>query len=487
MDTGVPHARDLGKFLLPRAARLQYSERPLLRWLLAYSLVFIGFAIAHIPLVVRAGARGLVPAAAIFYADLVATHLGHLFLYGTLMALLAYTEGFFRHGSQTASETNLTIALKVALWPGALVALGLRLCGVRVDAATFCTLALVVSAELMAIAALRRYARTELVYGSERTRNVLIVGTTAATARIARCLSSAQNPARIVKGIISRHGSHFPTSGTVNDLARIAGAEFIDEVIVACGPDRDLAQEAVTEAVRNHLDVSLVPDLFMQPPSALCLQELGGMPLICVHQEPIPWLGLLLKRIMDVCVSAGLLLVLSPLLLIVAIAITIDSRGPVFFTSLRVGRKGRTFRCYKFRTMRPDAERTKDQLRARNQRQGPTFKIVNDPRITRLGRILRRYSVDELPQLWNVLTGTMSLVGPRPHPVDDYQRYSLEDRRRLDVAPGVTGLWQVTARRNPSFSINMALDLEYIENWSLGMDLAIVLKTVPAVFSGTGA
>jgi lipopolysaccharide/colanic/teichoic acid biosynthesis glycosyltransferase len=191
--------------------------------------------------------------------------------------------------------------------------------------------------------------------------------------------------------------------------------------------------------------------------------------------------------VLDVTIAAIASLISLPLMAVIAAAIKLESRGPVLYTALRAGKKGRTFKCYKFRTMCADADRAKDLLRAHNQRQGPTFKIVNDPRITPLGRILRRYSLDELPQLWNVLTGSMSLVGPRPHPMDDYQRYALEDRRRLDVAPGITGLWQITARDDPSFSKNMALDLQYIEDWSLRTDLAIILKTFPAVLSGTGA
>jgi lipopolysaccharide/colanic/teichoic acid biosynthesis glycosyltransferase len=134
-----------------------------------------------------------------------------------------------------------------------------------------------------------------------------------------------------------------------------------------------------------------------------------------------------------------------------------------------------------------NANEVKDALRARNQREGPTFKIVEDPRITRVGRWLRRYSLDELPQLWNVWKGDMSMVGPRPHPLDDYARYRLEHLRRLDVTPGITGLWQVSARQSSSFQTNMALDLEYIERWSLWMDVRILLKTVAVVFQGTGA
>ena len=154
---------------------------------------------------------------------------------------------------------------------------------------------------------------------------------------------------------------------------------------------------------------------------------------------------------------------------------------------MRVGIKGRRFRCYKLRTMVEEADAQKDVLRKTNERNGPFFKMENDPRVTRCGRLLRKFSIDELPQLLNVLRGEMSLVGPRPHPVDDFERYTIEHLRRLDVKPGVTGLWQVTARRDPSFETNMILDLEYIENWSLRLDLTILLKTIPAVFRAEGA
>jgi lipopolysaccharide/colanic/teichoic acid biosynthesis glycosyltransferase len=133
-----------------------------------------------------------------------------------------------------------------------------------------------------------------------------------------------------------------------------------------------------------------------------------------------------------------------------------------------------------------EADDQKEALRGANERNGPAFKIENDPRVTRCGRRLRKYSLDELPQLWNVLCGNMSLVGPRPHPVDDYERYTLEHLRRLDVRPGITGLWQVTARRDPSFEKNMALDVEYIENWSLWLDLRILARTLLVVAKGNG-
>jgi lipopolysaccharide/colanic/teichoic acid biosynthesis glycosyltransferase len=156
------------------------------------------------------------------------------------------------------------------------------------------------------------------------------------------------------------------------------------------------------------------------------------------------------------------------------------------YRSTRVGRNGALFTFYKFRTMQADADATKEELRLRNERRGAFFKMVDDPRVTRLGRWLRRYSLDELPQLWNVLRGEMSLVGPRPHPVDDVARYELEDLRRLDCTPGMTGLWQVTARNDPSFQRCVALDLEYINRWNLRLDFQILAKTFSAVLNGSG-
>ena len=189
---------------------------------------------------------------------------------------------------------------------------------------------------------------------------------------------------------------------------------------------------------------------------------------------------------MDV-IGAGLALTaLLSLLAVIAALIKLDSAGPVLYCAPRAGRKGRLFRCYKFRTMVTDADALKERLRCDNQRAGPCFKIAGDSRITRLGRFLRRYSLDELPQLWNVFKGDMSLVGPRPHPLDDVAGYEIEHLARLDVTPGITGLWQVTARRDPSFQRVMELDREYIRTWSLGSDVRILLKTVLAVVRGSG-
>jgi len=220
-----------------------------------------------------------------------------------------------------------------------------------------------------------------------------------------------------------------------------------------------------------------------RPPFVVCSSKDGDSGR---RAESAICLGLFLKRIMDIVLSTIVLVLLWPLMLAIAIVIRLESPGPVIYPSLRAGKKGRRFVCYKFRTMVSDADELKDNLRRLNQRRGPFFKIADDPRVTRLGRFLRKYSLDELPQFWNVLKGDMSLVGPRPHPLDDVERYSPWHHGRLDVKPGLTGLWQVTARADPSFETCMVLDLGYIRSWSLLLDCRILMRTIPAVLAGEG-
>jgi len=182
-----------------------------------------------------------------------------------------------------------------------------------------------------------------------------------------------------------------------------------------------------------------------------------------------------------------LLMVLSPVLVAIAIAIKLDSPGPVLFRQLRCGLHGRTFTFLKFRSMRVDAEALKKQLAPYNEMDGPAFKMTNDPRVTPLGRFLRRTSLDELPQLWNIIRGDMSIVGPRPAVLEEVRQYEPWQRRRLSMKPGLTCLWQVNGRNELTFEEWMRLDLEYIDNWSLWLDVKIALKTIPAVLFGRGA
>ncbi|MGB7844232.1 MAG: sugar transferase [Candidatus Acidiferrum sp.] len=216
------------------------------------------------------------------------------------------------------------------------------------------------------------------------------------------------------------------------------------------------------------------------------METATGLDSSGTRRRSIPFPGLMLKRILDVMLSSTALLILWPVLLVIALGVKLGSRGPVLYGSVRAGEKGQEFVCYKFRTMIDNADELKSSLRRFNERKDPFFKIANDPRVTRLGHSLRKCSLDELPQLWNVLKGDMSLVGPRPHPLDDCARYRPEDYRRLEVKPGLTGLWQVIARKNPSFETCMALDLAYIKHRGLWLDFVILLLTVPTVLSGDG-
>jgi exopolysaccharide biosynthesis polyprenyl glycosylphosphotransferase len=275
--------------------------------------------------------------------------------------------------------------------------------------------------------------------------------------------------------------------GRLENLASIVRTDFVDEIILAAPQTREVARWVIQEARRNHIDVKIVPDLFGFEPDPQEFEKLGNILVLTVSEERVPAFALFLKHAIDVVLAVTILVIASPVLALVAIAIKAQSPGPVFYLAQRTGLKGICFLCYKFRTMTEGADKMKDGLRTRNERLGPFFKIVDDPRITRLGRFLRRYSLDELPQLWNVVRGEMSLVGPRPHPVDDVARYDIADLQRLDVLPGLTGLWQVTARGDPSFELNLALDLEYINSWTLGGDFHILYKTISVVFGGNGS
>jgi exopolysaccharide biosynthesis polyprenyl glycosylphosphotransferase len=321
---------------------------------------------------------------------------------------------------------------------------------------------------------------------AQGTRNVLIIGAGALGRRIAHFIENHPEIQRSVCGFLDdKKPLGNGVVGRTSDLAEMARTRFVDELIVAAPHDQELTLRVLHAARRLHLDMKVAPDLFGCEATRET-ESIGRIPLISLHQERLPVLELLAKRVLDVAIAGAGYILMAPVFLLIAVLIKLDSPGSVLYVAPRAGRKGRTFRCYKFRTMVRDADSLKQSLRGQNQRSGPFFKITSDPRVTRVGRYLRRYSLDELPQLWNVLKGEMSLVGPRPHPLDDVSAYAIEHLPRLDVTPGITGLWQVTARQDPSFQTGMHLDREYINSWSLGMDLRILLKTAGAVFRGTG-
>jgi exopolysaccharide biosynthesis polyprenyl glycosylphosphotransferase len=320
------------------------------------------------------------------------------------------------------------------------------------------------------------------------TRKILIIGGGMVARSLAQALRNDPLQRTTVCGFLDDDLPLSPAVlGRISDLDWLARSQFIDEVILALPGQPIQTRLAAEVAFRNHLDIRAVPDLPPGPWPDSGIDRIGEVAVVTLHKEPLPGAALFLKRFVDITGAAFGLILVSPLMAIVALLIRFDSPGPIIYSAQRTGAKGRCFHCYKFRSMVSGAEHLKEDLRSRNQREGPIFKLDNDPRITRIGSFIRRYSLDELPQLWNVLKGDMSLVGPRPHPVDEVNHYELHHYRRLDVKPGITGLWQITARSCPSFELNMHLDLTYIENWSLRLDLRILAGTVRVLFAPEGA
>jgi exopolysaccharide biosynthesis polyprenyl glycosylphosphotransferase len=251
-------------------------------------------------------------------------------------------------------------------------------------------------------------------------------------------------------------------------------------------PDEELLDLVHSVRLRG-VPLRVVPGAFALMRGRTILSEGVGLPLLEVHYPGLDNTQRTLKRVLDVTVSLVGLVLLSPLFLAVAIAVRLDSPGPVLFRQKRVGADEKVFVCYMFRSMQRDAEVRQAVLEDLNEVEGPAFKIRDDPRVTRVGRFLRRWSIDELPQLVNVLKGEMSLVGPRPLPVRDFLRMEEAHKGRLGAVPGMTGYWQTSGRSELSFEEMVRLDLYYIENWSLSFDLKIILKTLGAVLRREGA
>jgi exopolysaccharide biosynthesis polyprenyl glycosylphosphotransferase len=411
-----------------------------------------------------------------------------LMLYAALVLLFCQSQSLYRTvRTRTAVDESFTV-FKAVLFATLLLSAFIYLSGAKILSRL--VVAYAGALNIVTFSAWRLWKRRIVLRRAEQglgTRNALIVG----AGRIGQALAEHFENNKLLgysfKGFLdANHCTHPRLLGKIADLSRIARTEFADEVFITIPSERELVKSVAVEARRHRLDVKVIPDLYDGLGWNAPISRIGNFPVMELHREPIAAFGLFLKRAFDVVGSGLGLIILSPFLVLISIAIRLDSPGPALYRSQRVGKKGRRFACHKFRTMVLNADAIKHQLRHLNERRGPTFKIANDPRITRLGKFLRKFSLDELPQLWNVLKGDMSLVGPRPHPLDDYDQYSLEHLRRLDVKPGITGLWQVTARTHPSFDTNMQLDLDYIENWNLWLDLKILLRTFPALFNGSG-
>jgi exopolysaccharide biosynthesis polyprenyl glycosylphosphotransferase len=277
--------------------------------------------------------------------------------------------------------------------------------------------------------------------------------------------------------------------GDFSEAALVVNWTSADTVAVLACPEMDgfALRRLAWQLEKDDTDLVVAPALTDVAGPRTSIRPVAGLPLLHVDHPELTGVRQLVKSLFDRLVALIAVVVLSPVLVIVPIAIRMTSPGRALFKQTRVGKDGQEFTVFKFRTMVPDAERRKVDLLERNENDGVLFKIKNDPRITGIGAWLRRYSLDELPQLFNVLRGDMSLVGPRPPLPEEVARYGDDVRRRLVVRPGMTGLWQVSGRAELSWEESVRLDLRYVENWSLSLDLQILWKTWSAVARGSGA
>ncbi len=297
---------------------------------------------------------------------------------------------------------------------------------------------------------------------------------------------------RLAGCVLERAGEPLSTDsvilGRLDSLGRILEEHVLDEVVFAVPRERlHTIEQAVKTCEEQGVGALISLDVLRYGYSRMTVGDMDGLPMLALTRTPTDRIALAAKRAFDVTVSVAVLLVFSPLLIGAAIAIKLDSPGPIFFRQRRVGVHGRIFDILKFRSMHVDAETRLEGLRAHNEMTGPVFKIRDDPRTTRVGRLLRRTSLDEFPQFWNVLRGEMSVVGPRPPLPSEVRQYKRWQRRRLSMKPGITCIWQISGRNEIDFDRWMELDLQYIDEWSLWNDVRICMKTIPAVLGSRGA
>jgi exopolysaccharide biosynthesis polyprenyl glycosylphosphotransferase len=343
---------------------------------------------------------------------------------------------------------------------------------------------------LALVPAARWTVRNRLLPGVMRPRRTLIVGAGPTGRLIESKIAAHPDYGLNVVGFLDASGTATGQDilGPASELTRIVDEHEIDWVVLAGDEgDHEETLELVRHVRRPDVHLSIVPTYFELFASNATIEDLQGIPVVSLPAMRLSRSARVLKRTFDLVASIGGLLVLSPVLLTVAIAIRLDSRGPILFRQLRNGRGGKTFNIIKFRTMVDGAESQRFALEHLNQMDGPLFKIAADPRITRTGAFLRKWRLDELPQLWNVVRGEMSLVGPRPFVVHEADRITGWAGRRLESVPGITGLWQVLGGNDLSFEEMVKLDYVYTTNWSLWWDIKILFQTVPVVLARRGA
>lgn len=332
---------------------------------------------------------------------------------------------------------------------------------------------------------MRHYAHALLHRSTRYSKNVLIIGAGKVGMQIRNHVM--ENTSSDFVGFLDDFKKGDQVIGTIQNIEKLIARHKVQEIYITIPSEKNIINELITSIRKYDVQIKIIPELFELVTSSISFDQAYDYPCIEIVKTPLRGLNLFLKRAADIVLSILGIIIISPLLLIVALFIKLDSKGPVFIHQKRIGKNGAPFHMHKFRSMVNNAEELKEQLEKYNEADGPAFKMKNDPRITRVGRFIRKFSIDELPQLFNVLMGEMSLIGPRPPLPSEVEQYSDYQWRRLDIRPGITGLWQVSGRSDITFDEWVKLDLYYIEKWSISLELKILLKTIPVVLKGEGA
>ncbi len=415
-----------------------------------------------------------------------------LLIFGIYIVLTSSVFGLYRHNDSRNGLHEQRLTGQAVLTSGLLLCGTLYLTHGYAISRIVVVLTVLFTMVLLAVRRLvwRRLRQRRFLKGLE-VRNVLIVGDGRVGHALRNHLEALPHMGFRFKGFISmakeRERENPNVVGDLRNCVAVARSLFVDEIYFSTPADKHTIIGVVEEARSRGIAVRVVPDLYDGLAWNAPVEYIGQFPTIPLHRREFAPGEFAIKRAIDIAVASSVLLLLSPVMLVIALLVRLDSAGPIFYGAERIGRKGRVFRCYKFRTMVPNADKLKAGIAHLNERKDVLFKVTNDPRITKIGRKLRKYSLDELPQLYNVLIGDMSLVGPRPPLASEVEKYDLAHLRRLDVLPGITGLWQVEARQDPSFDSYISLDTAYVENWSLMLDLRILARTVSVVIGGTGS
>lgn len=416
----------------------------------------------------------------------------YVYLLGFIYIIFTVTiarKGLFAFESRTTLTDDFfkitqTVLLSFLVAVGVLFMLKTSVTYSRVFIVSYAVLMLIV---MFIMRVIKTLVTRQMHRSGKFVKNVLIVGAGKVGLSIGEHILNGRTTGYQVVGYLDDHKTGKDILGAVDGLERIIQHYNVQELYITIPSERQVIQRALGKIKKYDISVKIIPEMYDIAASAIQFKSSDIFPYVEVVKTPLRGFNLFSKRMVDMLLSGVGLILLTPIFIVVSLMIKFDSKGPVLFKQKRIGKNGIPFTMYKFRSMVVNAEQLKQKLQRHNEMDGPVFKMREDPRITQLGRFIRKYSIDELPQLLNVLKGDMSLIGPRPPLTDEVEQYTDYQWRRLDVRPGLSGLWQISGRNHVSFDEWVSLDIYYIENWSMKLDTKILFQTIPVVLFGKGA